>query len=197
MIKNTVKPHRPLGLSLAIIMCGGLFALIPLLNLSMQALVQFRLSNLSNTQVTLPDGTTMQAVAAGGYENLINPGALIIQLLVCLWVIVICVMAWRGKPRGIRWVFTGTVLTLAMLTAYVTLRTVFVMPNLSQGLSSADQVNGLGWTSALFSTVLLPLYTLWYLNRAPARAFFAGRMLYEIEPEEASDVSDGSDTQSN
>jgi len=117
MIENTIKPHRPLGVSLAIILCGGLFSLVPLLNLGIQVLVQARLSNLANTQVTLPDGTTLQALAAGGYEGLVNPTAFISQLVVCLWVLATCVMAWRGKPRGIRWVFTGTVLALAMLTA--------------------------------------------------------------------------------
>ena len=179
MTKNTAKPYRPLGVSLAIILCGGLFSLLPLLNLSIQLLVQARLSNLANTQVTMPDGTTLQAVAAGGYEGVVNPGAFLAQLVVCLWVLAVCVMAWRGKPSGIRWVFTGTVLALAMLTAYLTLRAVFVMPNLTQGMSSADEVDGWRLGAALFSTLLLPLYTLWYLNRAPARAFFAGRTLYD------------------
>jgi len=187
MTANNLKPHRPLGVSLAIIMFGGLFALIPLLNLGTQWLIQARLSSLSTTELTLPDGTTMQAMAGGGYESFVNPGALLAQIMVCVWVLTVCVMAWRGKPRGIRWIFTGTLLTLALLTAYLTLRTAFVMPSLNQGMSSADEVGSWDWTGALFSTVLLPLYTLWYLNRAPARAFFAGRTLYESGRESSTD----------
>lgn len=174
MTENRVPSHRPLGVSLAIVLAGSLFGLIPGLNLAMLLFVQARLSNIANTEVTLPDGSVMTVMSSGGYENLINPAAFIVQACVCLWVFAVCIMAWRGKPKGIRWVFTATVLILASITAYVTLGALWGRPDLSAGVSSADAVDGFEWANAIFASVLLPLYTVWYMNRAPARAFFRG-----------------------
>lgn len=174
MTENRVKPYRPLGVSLAIILCAGLFSVIPLLNLGMQLLIQNRMANIANTQVALQDGSTMSPVISGGYENIINPTAFVAQMIVCIWILIVCVLAWRGKPQGIRWIFTGSVLILATLTAYLTLRALWVSADIAQGVTSADTVDIFDWANAIFGSVLLPLYTLWYMNRAPARAFFRG-----------------------
>lgn len=175
MTENRVPSHRPLGVSLAIVLCAILFAFIPLTELGVRVFVQARLANIDNVEITLPDGSVVRALASGGYEDLVNPTALISQLVVCGWVLLVCVMAWRGRPRGIRWVFTLTVVTLAALTAYATLRSAIIVPSILEGVSSGDEVGGFQWVGALFSALLLPLYTVWYMNRAPARAFFRSR----------------------
>ena len=93
MTENQVTPHRPLGVSLAIVLCAGLFGLIPLMNLIFQVLIQARMSNIANTTVRLPDGSTMTAVMSGGYENIINLTGFVAQAIVCLWVLIVCVLA--------------------------------------------------------------------------------------------------------
>lgn len=175
MTENNAPSHRPLGVSLAIILCAILFAIVPLFELGGRLLIQARLAAIDDIEITMPDGTVVQTLASGGYEGLINSTALISQLVVCVWVLVVCVMAWRGRPRGIRWVFTATVVALAALTAYITLRSAVIVPSILEGVSSGDEVSSFQWVGALFSALLLPLYTVWYMNRAPARAFFRSR----------------------
>ncbi len=163
---------RPLGVSLAIILCAGLFAVLPLVQLGMNALVYARLSSVADVTLVMPDGSVVNAIDAGGFEGLNDPWAWVVQGVVALWVLGVCVMAWRGRPRGARWWFTGTVLVLAGLSAYVTLARVLAVPALTEGFSSADELTWWDGVRGVGSVVLLPLYTVWYMNRAPARAFF-------------------------
>lgn len=172
MSEPFTRAHRPLGVSLAIVLFVGLFGVIPAFQIVVRLLVQARLAALNTVEVTMPDGSVVQPLAAGGYENLINPTAVLVQLGVCVWVLVVGVMAWRGRPRMARWLFTGTVLALATLTLWVSVQRVVLPPLVSQGVSSADEVGVWEWVQAIGASLLLPLYTVWYMNRAPARAFF-------------------------
>lgn len=170
--KTITHAGRPLGVSLAIILCAGLFAVLPLFQLGMNALVYARLSRVADVTLVMPDGSVVNAIDAGGFEGLYDPLAWVVQGVVAVWVLSVCVMAWRGRPRGVRWWFTGTVLVLAGLSAYVTLARALAVPSLSEGFSSADELTWWDGVRGIGAVVLLPLYTVWYMNRAPARAFF-------------------------
>jgi hypothetical protein len=183
MSEPVARPRRPLGVSLAIVLFVGLFAVIPMFQIVIRLLVQARLSALNTVEVTMPNGEVVQPLASGGYENLINPTAVLVQLAVCAWVVAVGVMAWRGKPRSARWLFTGTVLVFAALTLWVAVGRVLVSPSVAEGVSSADVVGGWEWVQVVGSSLLLPLYTVWYMNRAPARAFFGGNGMGRVGSE--------------
>lgn len=178
------RPRRPLGLSLAIIASALLFSILPLLQVGFVGLIQSRFAALGSTEVTYPDGQTVTPLASGVEVEIVNPTALIIQVVVSLVFLTIAVMTWVGRPRQIRYIFLAAVLTLAGLSIMTLIIQVLNPPTLqTTGLSSGDDVGQrLRWSEILVS-VLVPLYVVWYVNRAPARAFFRG---YYLEDERTS-----------
>lgn len=172
MTKIDGKPGRPLGLTLAILLSAMLYALLPALLLGYRLFVADRLS-----RVDMPvefEGEVYNALASGGSfeisaaEVLVQGGAILVFLIVA-------VLAWRGGGRPwVRPLFTGTVLAYSGLTAFVTLRDLLAPFDFNQGLSSLDTLSRQGLVSVVIGTVIIPLYVLWYVNRAPARAFYRG-----------------------
>jgi hypothetical protein len=74
-------------------------------------------------------------------------------------------------------VLLAAVLIMAVLSLAVLIAQLSTPPTLADGLTSADDLGrNLRWTEIAF-TILIPLYVAWYLNRAPARAFYRGRYL--------------------
>jgi hypothetical protein len=139
-------PHRPPGLLLAILTVGLIYGIGPLIPVVMSLFV--------NSQ--------------GGGINAELPNVLAwLNVIVSLVTLFVCVLAYRGQPFWIRWVLIGIVWT-ATIVQYLSL----LRP------STGDSGGGIDFSASVVSicqfalTLLVPAYMTWYLNRAPARAFY-------------------------
>jgi hypothetical protein len=96
-----------------------------------------------------------------------------LDVTVGLLILLICVLAWIGRPRWVRWVL---ILSVWLATAYQ-------LQGLLQATKPGAVTHGLtgGTITDLSQSVVpclvimliaIPLYITWYMNRAPARAFY-------------------------
>ncbi|HEX3053893.1 MAG TPA: hypothetical protein VHP83_24775 [Aggregatilineaceae bacterium] len=152
-LPRSERVYRPLGLTLAIIAAAIWYGGMPLFNLYF-----------------------LQRVGAAAEDAFITGGVEIgiwdyINALLGGIILIICILAWGGRPSWIRFVFIASIVlpTLVNLFRIYQVLTATVDP-LTSG--SADEV----WNNILRCQVpgmiLIPLYVTWYLNRAPARAFY-------------------------
>lgn len=165
-------PGRPLGLSLAIALSVMLYALLPTVLLGYRLFVQDRLSRIDTP--VLFEGQEYEALASGGSFYL-SPVELVVQGTAIALFVFAAALAWRGGRSWIRPMFTSVVLVYAGLTAFVALRGLLAPASAGAGVTSLDSLVRQGLCGVLVTTVLIPAYVVWYINRAPARAFYAGR----------------------
>ncbi len=144
---------RPLGLTIALLATAVLYGVLPLLEI-------YFLKRLDATaeEAYLLGGVTIDTWKwfQGGF------GAIMLA---------ICTLAWWGRPRGIR---LALIVLLLVLTATNLYRIV------EAWMSAVDPIFGgptqealRGYLRCQFpAMVLVPLYVVWYLSRAPARAFY-------------------------
>lgn len=172
---QTDKPPRPFGVTLAILVSVILYAVIPLMQVGLVLAVADHFRNRDST-ITLPNGEELTEVASGGeFIGDISTERLILQGTLALGFLVVAFFAWRGKPSFMRYVLMGSVLLLTAITLALT-----VIPGLQsggRGISggSLDNLSTPLLCLQLFVSFFVPLYVVWYLNRAPARAFYQGR----------------------
>jgi hypothetical protein len=176
-----MKPGRPFGLSLAIIASVMLFTLIPLMQVSMVLLVQYRLQ--STTLSIGSDSGEVQPIAVGGDFTGVSDSALFVQTLLGLAFLMIAVFAWRGRPSFIRSVFVAAVGGLTLLTLVASALPLLAQPDLQSGFDSGAGISHSLLSTRIVFSLLVPLYVVWYSNRAPARAFFLGYDLAESTTE--------------
>ncbi|MBN1680044.1 MAG: hypothetical protein JW966_07105 [Anaerolineae bacterium] len=145
--------RRSLGLMLAIIATGVLFGVWPLLEVYFLKRV---------------DATAKEAFLMGGVEidtwfwlQAIYGGA----------VLIICALAWWGRPPWIRYVLTAALLLPTVVYVLRLIETSSTPEDPIYGGQVQSTVRDVLRTQ-LPIVVIVPLYTAWYVNRAPARAFF-------------------------
>jgi hypothetical protein len=174
MNSSDIKPGRPLGLTLAILLSVMLYAVMPLVLLGYRLIVQDRLSRVDTPVVF--EGEEYRALASGGSFQ-VTANEIVVQAVAIFIFLVIAYLAWRGGRSWIRTLFTSTVLLYGGLTAIFTLRDLLTPSTIDQGTTSLDSLIAQGLCTVLVTTVLVPMYVLWYVNRAPARAFYRGTYL--------------------
>ncbi len=152
-VDRPARAPRPLGLMLALAATAALYGVAPLLE------VYF---------LTRLDATADEAYLLGG-----------VTITTWTWlqgafgalVLGACLLAWWGRPPQIRFVLSGLLLALTLVMLYRVVEAV---------RAPVDPIFGGQAQSALRDylrcqlpgLILVPLYVLWYLNRAPARAFY-------------------------
>lgn len=145
--------RRPPGVTLALVAVAALYGLRPLL----EAALYHRL-----------DATAEEALIPGGVEL---SAWTTVEGIFGAVMLALCLLAWLGRPARIRWALIGTMLALTAVNLIRITQAWRVAPDPVFG----GQVQS-GLRSALLCQlplmVLVPLYVTWYLNRAPARAFF-------------------------
>ena len=153
-------PGRTVGLWLALLGVFIFFGLVPLIPPLFIVILHFEGHNLS------PSDSAFWA-----------------PVVVGLLTIVTCVFAWAGRPRSAR----GLFLAVATLAAVVNFNAAAHPASLTSG---GGGLGGGNFDSVLqtLGNCLIPirivilLYTLWYVNRAPARAFYAARRFQFSHP---------------
>ena len=100
--------------------------------------------------------------------------AVVQSVVVGVVVLLLCLSAWMGRPR---W---GRLALIGVVWAVTIFQLVSVIGSLSARAAPDNQVGGdllalvkPAQYCELILLVLIPLYITWYLNRAPARAFYA------------------------
>jgi len=148
------NPRRPLGLTLALIATATLYGLLPL----MEVYFLWRLNM-----------TTSEAYILGGVDisawNWLE-GALGVVMLG------VCALAWRGKPPWIRRVLMALLILVTVANLY---RIIEAWRDQVDPIfdGQAQEVLRNFLRCQFPALVIVPLYVLWYINRAPARAFYA------------------------
>jgi hypothetical protein len=111
-----------------------------------------------------------------GHNFTPSDGSFWVPPLVGLLTMVTCVFAWFGRPRRSRELFLAMATLAAVVNLYAAARPVILMSSGSGfgGGSFDSTLQGLG-NCLIPLRILTLLYALWYVNRAPARAFYAAR----------------------
>lgn len=147
--------YRPPGLAIAIIGSGVIYGLYPAIPL---ALIIWSQAGQRLIGVDFVGGTI---------------GA--IGVLLGLLVVCACVLAWIGRPRQIRSLLIGLLWLSTALQLYRQYGSATVN-TLENGIVGGNIT--VPTSVSVLQTVLLiviPLYATWYMNRAPARQFYACR----------------------
>jgi hypothetical protein len=152
-VDRPARAPRPLGLTLALAATAALYGFAPLLE------VYF---------LTRLDATADEAYLLGG-----------VTITTWTWlqgafgalVLAACMLAWWGRPPQIRFVLSGLLLVLTIVMLYRVVEAARAPVDPIFG-GQAQSVLRDYLRCQLPGLVLVPLYVLWYLNRAPARAFY-------------------------
>lgn len=154
---TTTKPARPFGVTLAIFAGIVLFGLTPLLvSVSMLYL---------NNMIYQDDDTALSGIRLDGLpqDPLIALGiAGVVFLIIALW-------CWRGRPTITRFIYQGIVLVYAGIVIVFD----FVQTE-PDALTSGDATTATLTVLYRAAIILFVIYTLWFMNRWSARAFYRG-----------------------
>jgi hypothetical protein len=146
-----------------------LFSLIPLAQVITVLLIRRRIvENLSNAEGEIP------AFLGVDYAGLPD-WRVGVQVILALAFLLLAAFAWRGKPAAMRWILPGSVAVILVINAI--LRWAVAGPNDQAGISSGDAFFAALDTGRILIGVLTFFYVYWYMNRAPARAFYRGYYL--------------------
>jgi hypothetical protein len=166
-VSEAGRPPRPVGLSLMVLMCLALYVALPLLG------------------VLYPVLLARWVRPAGGESGAELGGWGVLQVIFSLVFSVALALAWLGRPPRIRWVVAGLALTQAALVVVNGL----VVLSQPPGWDSMADLQRDAQAVLIPGAVGLGLFVSWYVNRAPAVAFFAGQPTVYIHDE--GDAVDG------
>jgi hypothetical protein len=150
---------------LAIIVSVLLFSVLPLLQTGIILALDWR---LRQAQVDL---NGEQAIFGGDFRG-VSDLTLIFQGVSGMVFLIIAVLAWRGRPTWGRVALIAAVIGLTAVTAFNTINGLTAQPDAGAGIDSGAGLVQQLLCGRLAFTFVIPLYVLWYMNRAPARAFY-------------------------
>ncbi len=171
---SETSPTRTLGLSLAIIASAILFSILPLMQVIWVLLIQARFQSAVGVLPQTSASPEAEAMATGGNLTGAANTGLIIQVVIAIVFLIIAVFAWRGRPPQIRWIMLAAVLVLTIISLLQSILTVIAPVDIEQGIDSGAALTRQAACGTIVLQTLIPLYVLWYMNRAPARAFYRG-----------------------
>lgn len=166
------KPARPFGVTLAILLCVLFFSVIPLISVGSRVMIERHIAG--NQTFMMPDGSTVDAVSGVDEGGALDDGAVRVQIAVSVVFIVVAFFAWRGRSNVMRYLFMAAVIGIALVLLYQNF--VLFRDSGFEGGTGAALLGFVRNINILF-LILLPAYVVWYLNRAPARAFYRGYYL--------------------
>ncbi|MAS34349.1 MAG: hypothetical protein CL610_10100 [Anaerolineaceae bacterium] len=161
------KPGRPLGLSLAILISVVLFSLLPIGQVIFVLSLQRQFESIE----------FLEGGGAVGGSLQVSQTNLIVPVILGILFLLIAILAWRGRPPQIRFVFVAAVIIVTLVTIALSTAGVAQPADVSQGIDSGMQLTSSLMSARVLVSVLVALYVIWYVNRGPARAFFRGHYL--------------------
>lgn len=181
------RPPRPFGLSLAIILTVTMFSVLPLLQIGVNWYIQQRIAQINEAEVDfLPDDDQggVQPLAVGGSYESVSTTQILLQGALSLFFLVVAIMAWRGRPPWVRFLLFGGIVILTLFSGTLLILEMLKPASIEAGITSADVFFTQARCIQLFFTIVVPLYSVWYMNRAPARAFYRGTYLEGEMPDQ-------------
>jgi len=178
------RPGRPFGVSLAIIASVFLFTIIPLLQIGAVLSVRQHFLNMDFQDEELG----LDPIAIGGDFLGVSESVIFFQGILSIIFLMIAVAAWRGRPANMRFILVAAVAGLTLLKFVTVVAQVLSQPTMQAGFSSMDNLMQSLGIGQLVIEVLVVLYVAWYMNRAPARAFYRGYYL-STQSEQAEPLS--------
>src|ERR1700755_3343656 len=127
------RPHRPFGVTLAIIASLLLFTVFPLMEVALLLSVRIHFSNVKL------EGDGPQPFAMGTNFLGVPDSKIFLQAMIALIFLVIAIFAWRGRPAFMRYVL---MIACAGLTLLNILNLVIgqMTLNVADGVSSLDGI---------------------------------------------------------
>ena len=170
------KPPRTIGISLAILLSVLFFSLFPFIQTGYNLILQDR---IRQSQVIV--GSNFNLTSSIDEISQYSRIGLVIEIIPPIIFFVLCFLTWVGKPSYIRHLFWIAVVSW-VVGMWVRLYAVKEEPAffVSSGFIHTIQI-----IYAIFSSIV-GLYVVWYINRAPARAFFRGYYLQEPSADQES-----------
>jgi hypothetical protein len=147
--------YRPLGLTIAILATALGYGIVPLLPIMLVIWTQL----------------TGRSIGA----DLVNSPGNWIGMALGVLTLIVSVLAWIGRPYGVRLALLVLVWITTAFTLFRLLQSLGAPPDM---LGEVGEIGGSlsGAGTALLCQgpilIFVPLYVTWYLNRAPARAFY-------------------------
>jgi glucan phosphoethanolaminetransferase (alkaline phosphatase superfamily) len=169
------KPGRPFGFSVALAMCVMIFTVFPL---AQQSIHYFVANHFNNLNQRLADQPADLGPAPIYYEVQANIEVEGWALVAALLFLAVAAASWVGKPPALRFALLTVVLFYATvnIAAGIANGQAQAAYTPTQGLDSGQATQSINW-GWLLVNVGVTAYTVWYLNRAPVRAFFRGYYL--------------------
>ena len=161
---KTDRVRRPLGLTIAVWGTAALFGVVPLLEV-------YFLKRLN--------ATADEAFLLGGVD--ISTWNWLEGLFGGVMLIV-CALAWLGRPGWIRFVLVGLLLIMTAINIYRIYEAWTTVVDPIFGGQTQEGLRAL-LRCQLPGLIVLPPYVIWYINRAPARAFYRRVPLAALVPE--------------
>nr|MCU0482485.1 hypothetical protein [Anaerolineae bacterium] len=118
--EQTLKPHRPFGLTIAILVGVIFYSLIPLFFTAQFLLVEAHMNNMES-QWTFGEETVEEIARGGDLTGGVTRFDMIVQSLLALGFMLIAFLAWRGKSRVMRHIFTWAVVLIAAISVIILL----------------------------------------------------------------------------
>jgi hypothetical protein len=163
---------------LAIILSVIYFSILPLIANGLIWSVHRHFENVRNQAISenlAEAGMGIPPELITGIEGL--PEINLWQVLMSILFFIVAVFAWRGRPPGIRYVLMIAIISVTLFNLALTLS--IPSPDLTQGLDSSAEFSSSIARLNLGGGFLVVAYVLWYINRAPSRAFYRGYYLPE------------------
>ncbi|NWF67794.1 MAG: hypothetical protein HXY40_01790 [Chloroflexi bacterium] len=178
-MSQSKKPGRPFGLSLAIALSVIYFSLLPLLFNGLIWSVRQHFVALPVAENAAEIG--LDTPLFQGAEGL--PQVNLWQIVLSVVFLVVAVLAWRGRPPAMRFVLLFAIIGITVFNLALTFGGQ-AADAATVGIDSAAQIEESLSLVQLMSNALVVLYVLWYINRAPSRAFYRGYYLPEKQEEQ-------------
>lgn len=156
------KPHRPFGVSLAILLSMMIYVFIPMV------LVVFFLA--SNDVFYRIESQAMAGVDINGMDSESFLGASIIAVVV----FVLGLAAWRVRSEWIRRLYSISVLIAGVLATAALVLSVQSGPNLQNGIDSMTEAARDNVAIFVFFIVAITAFIVWMMQRWSAKAFYRG-----------------------
>lgn len=158
------RVRRPPGLTLAILAVALVYGVMPLMEVYFLRRI---------------DASTSETFILGGVG--INTWTLLEAAYGGL-VLITCIPAWWGRPPWIRHVFVAVALFPAVVMLYRVIQT-WTTPTDPITGGQAQEISQGMLRCQLPGLIVVPLYVVWYINRAPARAFYRRVPLSALVPD--------------
>lgn len=157
-----MKPTRPFGLTLAVLVGVLIFAIIPLIQVGF-------VFSLSGYQYQSAEGGI-----SGIQFSQFNPTPYLVQAGMAFLFLVISALTLYGRPRVMRFLFPLAVVGLSVLIGMQAWTTFNATTTVSSGIDSAESMRRTVALLQLIAVSLISFYSVWFCNRWSARAFFRG-----------------------